>query len=97
AGVEIEGLPQKDVDAAKPLADGRGDGGFKGHLVLLDRFEDSFGDLPLFFNDFDAAFLNVPGDLDAGCVDAPAGRLGDLGPHAVATNECDVIHARLGM
>ena len=64
--------------------------GFEGHLVLLDRFEDAFGDFPLFLDDFDAAFLHIPGDLDAGRIDTFYGVASAIsGPTPSPEVECD--------
>ena len=92
AGVQAEGLPQIDVDAAKAGADGRGDRRLQRTLGALHAFHGGVRQRRAGAgHDVDAGFLDVPVDFDAGGVDALAGSLGQLRTGAIADNQRHVV------
>src|SRR5690606_191295 len=95
AGVEVELVPQGHVHAAKPRADGGGDGALQGHLVPADRFEDVVGKgRAVLLHLFRARVVHFPLDLDAGGINGKARRFRKLGTDAVAGDQGDsVLHA----
>src|SRR5438093_12197142 len=86
--VEVEGLPQRHVDAAKAAAYGRGDRSLQRHLVLADRFQHRLRERRTELSDRRlAGLLHVPLELDTrGLEDAHRG-VADLGANAVARDE----------
>src|SRR5438270_10141057 len=87
-GVEVEGLAERDVDAAEAAADGRRDRSLQRDLVLADRREHrvrerraELGDRGL------TCLLDVPLELDTGGFEDPNCRFADLRAHAVPRNQ----------
>ena len=88
AGVEAELVAQRDVDRAEAGADRRRDRAFQRDLVRLDRRERLLRQRRAgLLHHVDARLAHVPVELDAGRLEHPAGRLGQLGAGAVARNQ----------
>ena len=92
AGVEIQLLAEGDVDAAKALADRRGQRTFDGDLVGTDRIEHVLRQhVPGALTDLGAGVLHVPiegkpANVGSGIQHA-TGCLGNLRPGAITGNE----------
>ncbi len=94
-GVEVESLPQRDVDGAEPLADRRRDRPFQRYAVAPDRVERRLGKrlAAVLVHHVCAGRPDVPLEVDAGRLEHAARRLGELRARAVAGDEChDVCH-----
>ena len=88
ARIEVELLAQRDVDRAVARAHGRGGRALDRDPALADRVEGPVGErVALLLVDVDAGVLEVPVELDAGGLEHAPGRLGELGPGAVARDE----------
>ena len=87
--VEVEGLAERDIDAAEARSDRRRDRALERDAVLLDRLQNVVGKrvAAVLVHDVGARPLHVPVELDAGGVEDPARCLGKLRPGAVAGNE----------
>ncbi len=89
-GVEVERLPEPDVDRGEALADGRRDGAFERNPVALDGFEQVFGERRAeLFERLRARVVRLPAHVHARRLDDAHDRRRDLRPDAVARNECD--------
>src|SRR5204863_4786176 len=82
--VEVERLPERDVDGAEPGSDGRRDRALDRHAVSADRLEDVVGQgvSAVLVHDVRPGVLNVPVDLGAARVENPPRRVRDLGAGA---------------
>src|SRR5262249_7135299 len=95
AGVEVQRLPQVDVDAAEAGTDRRGDGGLQGDLGASTRLDHAVRDWSTeLFHYIDAGVLLVPADGHAGRLDAQLGGLGQFRPHSIAADERHFVRHR---
>src|SRR5438128_11858065 len=86
--VEVERLPQGDVDAAKTAADRGRDRPLQRNFVLADRFEDVFGERCSEFRDRRlAGLLDVPFELNPGRLEDADGGVADLWTDAVPRDQ----------
>ena len=91
AGVEIESLPQPDVDRAKTLADRRGARPLEGDAVAPDQVERLFGQrFAVLLRGGEAGGGLHPVDLHAGGRDDAARGLGHLRSDPVAFDQHDL-------
>ena len=88
-GVHVQALAQADVDRAEPAADGRGDRALEGDACFADRLEHRTGKriAVVLSHHVGTGVLDVPVELDAGRLEHPARRLGELWTGAVAGDE----------
>ena len=92
ARIQPELVAERDVDRAEARADRRRDRPLDCNTIPLDRVQRrrrkrGSGGL----HHVDAGLLDVPGERDAGRLQHPAGRLGELGARAVAGDQSDVV------
>ena len=87
--VHVELLAQADVDGAEAAADRRRDRPLQRGAVPADRVERLLGQrvAAVRLHHVGAGVLDVPVELDAGRLEDAAGRLGQLGPGAVAGDQ----------
>ena len=87
--VEVEALPEGDVDGAEAASDRRGDGSLEGDPRLADRVEhlvrERVAAVPL--HRVGAGLANVPVELHTCCLEDTPGGLGQLGPCAVSGDQ----------
>ena len=92
AGVEVQFLAERDVDAAEPVADRSGNGALDGHLVPADGRKDRLGQRrPRRLDDALAGVLDVPVERHAGGLEHTTGRFGNLGPGTISGNQGDFV------
>src|SRR5262249_24545124 len=88
--IQIQRLPEPDVDAAEPFRDRRRHRSLQRHLVPFDRIEQrGWQRVADLLEGDDAGVVALPGDVNAGVREDVADRLGDFGSDAVAWNERD--------
>ena len=84
AGKEPQFVPQLDVDAAKPLAHRRGDGGLQGAARAADALQHADRQRGAeAFHHVQSRLLDVPTDLHAGGIHTLSGGRGQFRSHPV--------------
>jgi hypothetical protein len=87
--VEVEALPQRDVDGAEAAADGRCDRALEGDPGLTDRVEDVVrqGVPAVLLHHVGTRLAHVPVEVDTGRLQHAPRRVGQLRPGSVSGNE----------
>ena len=90
AGIEVQSLPQADVDRAKAFANRRRARAFQRHAVPANQFERSRRQrISVVFGSADSRFRFHPVQVRAGCTDDLTRRRRHFRTNAVARDEHD--------